>query len=67
MDADGKQKAVCLTGEDYVWSLAVDAKTGTLYAGTGPHGRIYKISPEGRADILYSPLFMVASGVPNMT
>ena len=24
-------------------------RSGTLYAGTGPHGRIYKISPDGKA------------------
>ncbi len=54
IDAAGKVKTVCDTGEPYVWSLAVDAKTGTLYAGTGPHGRIYKISPEGKAEVLYT-------------
>ena len=50
----GKVKAVCDTGEPYVWSLAVDGKTGTLYAGTGPHGRVYRISAEGKAEVLYT-------------
>jgi len=54
VDVNGKVKVVCDTGEPYVWSLAVDAKTGTLYAGTGPHGRIYKISPEGKGEVLYA-------------
>jgi hypothetical protein len=54
VDAAGKVKTVSDTGEPYVWSLAVDAKTGTLYAGTGPHGRVYRISPEGKAEVLYA-------------
>ncbi len=54
VDAAGKMKVVCETGEPYVWSMAVDPKTGTLYAGTGPHGRIYKISPEGKGEVLYA-------------
>jgi hypothetical protein len=54
VDVNGKTKVVCDTGEPYVWSLAVDPKSGTLYAGTGPHGRIYKISPEGKSEIFYA-------------
>jgi hypothetical protein len=54
LDAAGKTTTVCDTGEPYVWSLAVDGKTGNLYAGTGPHGRVYRISPEGKADVLYT-------------
>ncbi len=54
VDAAGKAKTVCETGEEYVWSLAVDAATGMLYAGTGPHGRLYRISPEGKAEVLYT-------------
>ena len=54
IDEAGKVKTVCETGEPYVWSLAVDAKTGTLYAGTGPHGRVLKIGPEGKAEVLYT-------------
>ena len=54
VDAAGKVKPVCLTGEPYVWSLAVDGKTGTLYAGTGPHGHVWKISPDGPAKVLYT-------------
>jgi hypothetical protein len=54
VDVNGKMKVVCDTGEPYVWSLAVDPKSGTLYAGTGPHGRIYKISPEGKGEVLYA-------------
>jgi hypothetical protein len=54
VDAAGKTKIVFDTGEPYVWSMAVDPKSGTLYAGTGPHGRIYKISPEGKGEVLYA-------------
>jgi hypothetical protein len=54
VDGNGKTKVVCDTGEPYVWSMAVDPKSGTLYAGSGPHGRIYKISPEGKGEVLYA-------------
>ena len=40
--------------ESYVWSLAVDAKGETLYAGTGPKGRIYQVDADGKADVFYT-------------
>jgi hypothetical protein len=45
IDPHGAAKALCDTGEAYVWALVVDPRTQTLYAGTGPHGRIYRIVP----------------------
>src|SRR5262249_26103322 len=38
----------------YVWSLAFDSPSQTLYAGTGPKGRIFQITPEGKAQVFYS-------------
>lgn len=35
----------------YIWSLAIDA-AGTVFAGTGDRGRIYKIDSSGRAELL---------------
>ncbi|MBK35386.1 MAG: hypothetical protein CME26_07640 [Gemmatimonadetes bacterium] len=53
------------TGEGYVWSLARDSK-GTLYAGTGNEGRIYRVGPDGQVNLLYdSPevaIFALAVG-----
>jgi hypothetical protein len=34
---------LCDLEESYVWALAVDPKSGAVFAGTGPRGRIYKI------------------------
>ena len=34
--------------------LALDPKTQTLYAGTGPHGRIYRVTPEGKPTLFYA-------------
>ena len=34
----------------YVWSLAEDS-TGTLYAGTGNDGKVFRISPGGDAEV----------------
>ena len=53
------------TGEGYVWSLARDSK-GTLYAGTGNEGRIYRVGRDGQVNLLYdSPevaIFALAVG-----
>ena len=54
IDAKGKAKVFCETGESYVWSLAVEAKTGELIAGTGPKGRVLRVSPEGKSSLFYA-------------
>jgi hypothetical protein len=45
---------LCETGESYVWALAVDPKSGELFAGTGPHGRILRVTPDGKASVFYA-------------
>jgi hypothetical protein len=42
-----------LTGLDatHVWDL-VETKDGTLYAATGDEGKLYKITPEGKASVV---------------
>ena len=54
IDAQGEAKVFCETGESYVWSLVLDAKTQALYAGTGPKGHILRITPDGKASTFYS-------------
>jgi hypothetical protein len=54
IDARGQTKVFGETGEDYVWSLAIDPKGQALYAGTGPHGRIYRINGEGKATVFHA-------------
>src|SRR5262249_28173482 len=36
----------------YVWALAVDPKGG-LFAATGPNGRIYKVSADGKSKTFF--------------
>ena len=36
----------------FVLSLAV-AEDGTVYAGTGPDGRIYRITPDGQSSVFF--------------
>ena len=38
--------------EVFVWDLVKDSQ-GNLYAGTGKEGRVYKISPDGKAEIFF--------------
>src|SRR5262249_42074956 len=40
--------------ESYVWCLAVAGGGETIYAGTGPRGRIYKLTPQGKASVFYT-------------
>jgi outer membrane protein assembly factor BamB len=54
LDPKGGGKVLCDTGESYVWSLAVDPKSGALFAGTGPKGRILRVSTEGKASVFYA-------------
>jgi hypothetical protein len=35
----------------HVWSLAFETKGRTLYAGTGPEGRLYAVGPDGKATV----------------
>ncbi|MCD6507607.1 hypothetical protein J7M22_13415 [Candidatus Poribacteria bacterium] len=38
--------------EDFIWDLAEDAQEN-LYVGTGKEGRVYRISPDGKAEIFF--------------
>src|SRR5580698_8564144 len=41
------------SGQPVIWSIA-QASDGTLYAGTGHRGRVYKITPTGQSSILWT-------------
>ena len=41
------------TGQAYLWSLA-RAEDGTIYAGTGNQGRLYRIDTTGKGEILWT-------------
>lgn len=47
-------------GERYVWALTF-APSGTLFVGTGDHGKIYQVAPDGKGSVYFD------SGQSNIT
>ena len=43
---------VTLAAEEMIWTIALDAKTQTLYMGTGPEGKIWSAGKDGKAHLL---------------
>lgn len=41
------------SGQPVIWSLA-QASDGTLYAGTGHRGHVYKVTPSGQSSVLWT-------------
>ncbi|HOX40307.1 MAG TPA: hypothetical protein PL033_20170 [Candidatus Brocadiia bacterium] len=39
--------------ENYIWDMALDAN-GNILAATGPNGRLYRITPDGKADVVFT-------------
>jgi outer membrane protein assembly factor BamB len=52
-DATASVRPFATLGTDHVWSLALDAKTGVVYAGTGGPGKIFAIDRNGRSKELW--------------
>jgi outer membrane protein assembly factor BamB len=52
-DATGSVRPFATLGTDHVWSLALDAKTGVVYAGTGGPGKIFAVDRSGHAKELW--------------
>src|SRR5262249_30335373 len=50
----GDAKILVSDLDNYVWSLVHDPVSKTLFAGTGPKGRIYQVSADGKASIFYA-------------
>ncbi len=42
-----------LEGVEYIWALAFDAKSKSLYAATGPEGKVLRIDEQGKAQVFY--------------
>ena len=47
-------KAIYTTPSTYIWSIAADAQ-GNAYAATGSPGRVYRITPQGQATVIFQP------------
>lgn len=45
-------KVVADLGELYVWSMARDSE-GNIYAGTGNEGKVFRISPKGKVELIF--------------
>src|SRR5262249_46265325 len=47
-------KAVYTSPSTFIWSLAAD-KDGVIYAATGAPARVYRITPDGKAAVIFEP------------
>ncbi len=45
----GNSRPLAALGTDHVWALALDAKTGIVYVGTGGPGKIFSVDTNGHA------------------
>ena len=48
-----KLETLFASGQPIIWSL-VQAPDGTLYAGTGHRGRVFRVPPSGKAGLLWA-------------
>src|SRR5947207_2696495 len=59
LDRDGrltlapKLESVFSSGQAVVWSIA-KAPDGSIYAGTGHRGRVYRIAPDGSSTLIWT-------------
>ncbi|HZR58576.1 MAG TPA: hypothetical protein VFA74_17030 [Terriglobales bacterium] len=47
-------KSLTTTPSTYIWSIVADA-SGTLYAATGAPARVYRITADGKTDVIFQP------------
>src|SRR5512146_136975 len=47
-------KAVYTSPSTFIWSIAAD-KDGAVYAATGAPARVYRVSPDGKASVIFEP------------
>jgi hypothetical protein len=47
-------KSLYATPSTYIWAIAAD-EAGNIYAATGAPARVYHITPQGRATIIFEP------------
>lgn len=47
-------KPIYTTPSTYIWSIATD-NTGNVYAATGAPARVYRLTPDGQASIIFAP------------
>src|SRR6266404_2083651 len=47
-------KAISTLPSTYIWSIVSDSD-GTMYIGTGAPARVYRITPDGKATVIFQP------------
>lgn len=47
-------KAIYTTPSTYIWSIAANS-AGDVYAATGAPARVYRLTPDGQASIIFAP------------
>src|SRR5260370_4873489 len=47
-------KAIYTSPSTFIWSIASD-KDGVVYAATGAPARVYRITPDGKASVIFEP------------
>ncbi len=47
-------KAIYTSPSSFIWSLASD-KDGVVYAATGAPARVYRITPDGKSNVIFEP------------
>jgi hypothetical protein len=47
-------KLLYATPSTYIWAIAADDQ-GNVYVATGAPARVYRITPEGKANIIFEP------------
>lgn len=64
------ERFAALPGVEHVWALAYDSARHTLFAATGPEGKVFAIDAQGRATIVFdaddASIYSLAIG-PNNT
>lgn len=63
------ERFAALPGVEHVWALAYDSARHTLFAATGPDGKLFAIDAQGRATVVFdadeSSLYSLALGANN--
>jgi hypothetical protein len=47
-------KAIYTSPSSFIWSITAD-KDGVVYAATGAPARVYRITPDGKANVIFEP------------
>jgi sugar lactone lactonase YvrE len=47
-------KAIYTSPSTYIWSIAADG-TGNVYAAAGAPARVYRVTPDGQASVIFEP------------